>query len=440
MKKLASVFTVLLALSMAVLFSLPACAEESSSLPDTSRAIAACVYNLESDQVLYSQKSDEPVYPASTVKLMTALLALEHYADALDTEITVTKEHLKDVGGTRIGFAVGEKLTAEQLITALIVSNANDAAAILAHSVSGSVGDFVTAMNRRAKEIGAEHTVYTNASGVHDPQMHTTLSDTLLIAKTVYKNNRFMEIAGAALSVIPRTNKSGERTLYNRNAFLSSYYLRGYRYSAVTGMNAGSTGAGGYCVVASARSENTGLSYFAIVMGADADENEIYSYRIARDLLDYAFDGFSFRTVLDPAKIICEIPVLLSDTTDHTILTPAEEVELFLPVDVDITAEVTTTYTLKTAALTAPISAGQVAGTVTVHYGGKEMASVDLVTKTAIERSRTQELQNKITAFFTSQWFYIGLAIAIVAAIVFVFAKAVYRERKKQALEIRRRK
>ncbi len=435
-----SIFMRLAALLL-LLSLLPLCVfAEPKALPDLSHATAACLYNVESDQTLFTYGEEERLYPASTAKLMTALLALEHFDGRLDTVIEVKKEHLKGVGGNNIGLVAGEKLTAEQLIAALLVANANDAAAVLALQMAESLGAFGLLMTQRMKDLGGEDTVFTNPSGVHENGMVTTIGDLLLLAKAAYKNNHLMETAGLSFYTLPATNKSGERTLHNKNALLSAYYLRGYRDRSVTGMNAGATNEAGYCTVASGRSDTTGLTYIAIVMGAESDDEAVWSYRCATELLHYAYDSYAYRTVLNASDIICEIGVELSDKVDHTVLTPAHKVEAFLPLDLDIATELTFTHTLKKATLTAPVSSGQVAGELTVSHGDRQIAVVDLVTKTAIERSRAQELKSQALTVITSSIFTYSVLGLILFAILFVLINAIIRYRRKKALAVKIRR
>ena len=133
--------------------------------PSVERCQSAYLFNVENDRVLFKYNPTEQVYPASTVKLMTAIVAFEYFADDLDSKITVTRDMLDEVSGNRIGFYEGEVVSARQMLNCMLVNSANDAAIILAHGVAGSTSAFVRMMNDKAAWIGAYETTYTNPTG-----------------------------------------------------------------------------------------------------------------------------------------------------------------------------------------------------------------------------------------------------------------------------------
>ena len=171
----------------------------------------AVLYNLENDQILFEKEIDAAVYPASTVKIMTAVLALEYYEGRLDTPITVKPEAIKNISGNNIALSAGETFRAEQLIGALIVGNANDAAVTLAFEISGSVEEFADRMNQKAAEMGMTHTVFKNPTGMHHKNMVSTVSDILILAKYAFNMPQFMRFSSlperviSPSSVKPRT-------------------------------------------------------------------------------------------------------------------------------------------------------------------------------------------------------------------------------------------
>ena len=136
-------------------------AEEDAPLPPVpmiERCAAAYLYNFENDRVMFEYNSTDIVYPASTVKLMTAIVAFDEFEGALDTQITVTRDMLKEVAGNKIGFYEGEVVTVRQMLYCMLVNSANDAAIILAHATAGDTASFVRMMNEKAAWIGAYET------------------------------------------------------------------------------------------------------------------------------------------------------------------------------------------------------------------------------------------------------------------------------------------
>lgn len=184
---------------------------------------SAVVMEEESGEVLYNKAMDERRYPASTTKIMTALVALEH-SNLTDT-VTFTAEGLKEaVPGNSYVTPVlqeGETLTMEQCLYAIMLVSGNEVSTQVAMQVGGSVEGFVNMMNEKAQEIGCKETHFMNANGLHDENHYTTAHDLALIAQAAYKNEEFRKIVGSRYYTIPATNKTAEeRVLANHHALL----------------------------------------------------------------------------------------------------------------------------------------------------------------------------------------------------------------------------
>jgi len=262
------------------------------------------------------------VYPTSTVKLMTAIVAYEKLSENLDMKITVTKDMLKEVAGNNIGLSEGEIVTAEQMLYVLLVNSANDAAIILAYAAYGSIEAFVAQMNEKASQLGAYDTYYANPTGMHNDAMVTTARDTAIIAKYAYSIPMLIEITSTPKYVMEATNVSDYRNIYNRNCLISKYYNTSYYYDKAIGMNAGSTNQGGYCIAAVAEDPANGLTYLVVIMDAGGDDGTIYSYINAIELFDWAFEAYRYTEVLSTSRFVCELKVELSSTLDYVTLVP----------------------------------------------------------------------------------------------------------------------
>jgi len=402
--------------------------------PDTSRADAAYLYCFENEQVLFSQNSQKQIYPASTVKLMTGILALEHYKDNMDKVLTVPSFVIRTVSGNHIEMKTGEEFTVEQLIHALIVGSANDAALVLANDIAGSVESFVTMMNEKAKELGALNTHYTNPTGIHNPSMVTTAEDIAKIAVYAYRMERFAEIASMASYSMEPTNKSLSRNIHTKNYMLSTLINPNYRDKEVNGLNAGSTNEAGSCLVAT--KYTGGLTYLCIVMGAeyDAETGDIYSYITAKELFNWAKKNFSYIKVLDSSSIICEIPVTMSSKTDYVTLLPQSSVELFLPADSVVEDIVKINWILDSESLEAPVASGVVVGTATVTYRDNIVARVPLVTKNSVDSDAHLFVLAYLLRIVNSVWFKISALLIFLAAVAYVLAVARIRFLKKKKL------
>lgn len=423
MKKHAAAYLLAVITVLAVLAPLGLAASETEDTrtpPEIVNVGAAAVYNIENDLYIYELDADKVIYPASTVKLMTAIVAIEALGDELQKQVTVESSAIVGVTGNNIALKRGEKLTVEQLLYALICGGANDAAAVLAHEVAGSVEAFTVMMNQKAQDIGATHTFYTNPTGMHDSRMVTTARDTAIIATYAYKLSPILDISSVEKFVIEPTNKSARRTIFNKNYYYSTHMEYKYRWNVPRGLNAGYTPQGGNCVVTTGTRD--GLTYVIAVMDAGQDDSLIYSYSEAAKLLKWAFYAYSYKKVLTTADIIAEMEVRLSAKVDHVTLFPSENIELFLPADIDLNNEIELICEYNRDHFTAPVSEGESAGTITVMYDGTVLGTCDLVTHNSVSRNNILYVLDLMAMFARSRPFRI---IAVTAAILVIGYAAV---------------
>ncbi len=161
---------------------------------DTSQAGAACFFDLDTKEVLYAKNVHERMYPASTTKIMTALTALAY--GNLDEKMTVSEEAVTfhESGVSTASLKTGDVLTLQQLLYALLLPSANDAANVIAEGVGGSVDDFVAKMNEEALKIGATNSHFINPNGLHSEEHYTTAYDLYLMFRAAMKYDTFLEI------------------------------------------------------------------------------------------------------------------------------------------------------------------------------------------------------------------------------------------------------
>ena len=401
-------------LCLAALFlSLPVCAADP---PELSATRYAYLYNPQFDTVLYEQNADKVIYPASTVKIMTAILAIEYYRDRTDAKITFTQDMLDLSGGTLISYKLGEVLTVDQLLYGLIVGGGNDAAYALALSISDSVEDFVALMNQKAAALGATNTRFTNPTGVDDNLAYTTVRDLAAIASYAMGMREFLTYSSCERYFMEPTNMVGERIIANRNYLVSRSYISTYYLSYATGLNAGSTVKGGDCCITSATKD--GITLVAIVMNASRKEGALVNAAFAdvKRMLEWAYANYGYEKVLRRADIVCEIPVDLSATVDYVSLLPKEEVSVYLPSDADPETEIRREYRLYTERLRAPVEEGQEAGEMVLYYKDREVGRVALITKNALARSTRLALLAAVRSTLIS----VGGLIAGVAILFFL--------------------
>lgn len=227
----------------------------------------------ENGEVLYEKNADEKSYPASTTKIMTALVTLEKLDElGLDkkSEIIVPEEAV-GIEGSSIYLKKGERLTIEELLYGLMLRSGNDSAAALAVCMGGSLGEFVSMMNERAAALGCSGTHFTNPSGLYEENHYTTASDLAKIAHEAMKREDFREIVRAK----DWQSEDGSRSFHNKNKTV-------FQYEGATGIKIGFTKASGRTLVASA--ERDGRQMIAVVLRDGNWFNDAYA------LMDYGFE------------------------------------------------------------------------------------------------------------------------------------------------------
>nr|WP_242850597.1 D-alanyl-D-alanine carboxypeptidase family protein [Clostridium lundense] len=219
---------------------------ESAPPPKVS-ADGAVLMDATTGEILYEKNIDKPYPPASTTKIMTALLTLEKCK--LDEVVTVGKKPpLAD--GSKIYIYEGEKLKVKDLLYALLLSSANDCAEALAEHISGSTKDFAKLMNERAQELGCKNTNFVNPNGLYDDKHRTTARDLALIMRELVKHPEYTEIAKTLSYKIAPTNKSKlERPLWNGNKLIQKASM--YYYANCEGGKTGYTTQSDHSYVAS---------------------------------------------------------------------------------------------------------------------------------------------------------------------------------------------
>ena len=291
-------------------------AEKTDELEKNLSSEAVLLMEASTGKVIYENNGYEKKYPASTTKIMTAILAIEHCN--LNETATASEFAINSVpsGYSTANIQIGETLSVKDLLYALMLQSANESAVILAEHVSGSQEAFANLMNKKAKEIGCKNTHFVNPNGIHDENHYTTAYDLALIAQYAMKNQTFRDIVKTTSFTLPATTSypSESRTYANTNNLII-YDARNrpdnYYYKYATGIKTGYTSAAKNCLVASA--EKNGIEYISVVLGASItyENTGSVSHRYVDTiaLFDYAFDNFSFRKLKAANNLIKTIKI-----------------------------------------------------------------------------------------------------------------------------------
>ena len=430
-------FSVFFLMALVVnLLAFPVSATETSLPADPDiQAKAALLVDANTGNIVYAKNEHQELSPASLTKIMTALLVLEAVDSgklSLGQQLTASDSITElDADGSSAGIKVGEVMTVEQLLYCMLVVSANEACVILAEAVSGDVDTFVDAMNAKAQALGCENTHFVNPTGLHDSQHYTSAWDLYLITQEAMKHEDFMRICDTGDITLPATNLSEARSLHSTNYLISVWRSRGYYNTDAHGVKTGSTDAAGHCLVSSASKGS--LSFISVMLGCEQlhlEGNEIrtMSFYETNRLFDWAFNNFAYQTVLTSDEILKEVAVSLSKI-DHVTVHPAEDVEVLLPKGL-AAEDLERTITLKSDPVEAPISAGDVLGTVTLSYDGTDYATVDLLALNDVEASRILTFWRDVKAFFSQTAVKVVGIILLAAVVALLVWKLVFGRRR----------
>ncbi len=292
----------------AVLFIYPEAVSAEVYWPEglTIATPNAIVMEAETGAILYEKDAQTARYPASITKILTTLLAIE-YCD-MDEVVTFSADAVnKNEGDTsHIARDIGEEMTMEQCLYAVMLASANECAYAVAEHVGEKLGGdyqtFIDLMNAKAEELGCVNTHFNNCNGLPDEEHWTCAYDMALIAQAAYQNAAFRTIAGTGKYTIPATNKHSEETyLLNHHNMLYPYSSYDYLYDYCTGGKTGYTTDANSTLVTFA--EKDGMTLICVVMYTDSPNH----YTDTRSLLDYCFSNFTVVNIAENEDAITGI-------------------------------------------------------------------------------------------------------------------------------------
>lgn len=428
MRKILSVFLLLSILCGNVAFAVP---EQAEGYPEL-RAEAALLMDMKTGRILYAKNETERLYPASTTKILTAIIALEN--GTLSDVVTASNEAIDPITieDSHMGILRGEQLTMEQLLNGMLIYSANDAANCIAVHIGGSLSNFAQMMNDKAKEIGAVNSHFVNAHGFHHDEHYTTASDLAVIAQYAMTIPKFREIVATPRYDIPPTNKcTTQRFLSTTNHLISKIRSTQYYYEPAIGIKTGHTSQAGNCLVAAA--EKDGTEFLTVVMKSPTENGQTYSFVDTRALFDYGFQHYQYQTVAAVNDVIADSAVYEAKNATRVALTVAADVGALLPVGIDVKTAITSNTTLKEN-IKAPIVKGDLLGTVTYTYQGEQIASTDLVAANDVEKDWFLTAIHIIIRVLTSPFFIIPVILLIILLIIINYRRRKRRKNRRSRL------
>jgi len=440
-KTVAIIFVIALILSV-VLYAVQAAPAVDET--DISDDFAVMLLDQETGRVLYKQNEDKPIAPASTTKVLTAVVAMENCK--LEDEVKVGDE--VNVIGTKMGLKPGDKVTVETLLYGVFLASGNDAAAALAVHVSGSLEDFAKLMNDKAKELGMKDSHFVTVSGVDNEEHLVTASDMARLTRHAFQYDIFFEIAQTKTTTRKSVDGKTEYDLENTNRLIYTGKNGGngkdYTYKYATGLKTGSTPHAGKCLIATA--EKDGRRLIALVFG-DKSEEDVKRWSIAKMLFDHGFDNFENVDIhsLIPAeelRLSVEGAAITEELDGMVQCVPVTESgKEVITLDKDLANDQIGFQIVPKEGLKAPVKAGEIVGTIEytlgeqVIYSSDVEAAADVMSREEYEKLIVKELDpvdleeegNAIPAEVLWVWLIVPVGL-----IIFLIVRAVLIKNKRK--------
>lgn len=324
------------------------------------------LYNLNDNEVLYEQNSQEKTPVASLTKIMATIVAIENN-DNLDEEVTITKEALKGIEEyTKVGFKVGNTATVRDLLYGTMLPSGADAVNALAIHTSGSINNFVKLMNDKVEELGLKNTSFDNPIGMDSDNNYSTAQDMATILMYALENNDFRTIFNAREYTISSIDKTIKSTLIS---YSKSY---GLDTTEINGAKSGFTDEAGLCLASTATIDD--VDYLLITIGAET-KNRSNAVRDTLEIYDYYSSNYSYQTITEKGTTLATIPVKWGKTNTYNITAP-EDLTLYLENSLRKN-KISYKYN-GIEELNYKIKKGSILGTITVLYRDEELITYEV--------------------------------------------------------------
>ena len=344
--------------------------QTSKSVAMSYTAKSVLLIEQHTGQTLFEQNPTEALAPASLTKLMDLILiceALDEGVLSLDQVLTCSA-YAKTMGGSEIWLKEGEQMTVDDLLKALIVASANDAAVVFAEAIAATEQAFVEQMNQRAEELGLVNTHFVNCTGFDEEGHYTCAQDVATMARALME--QYSDLIVPYSTIWMDTLRGGETELVNTNRLVRFY-------DGTTGLKTGTTDAAGHCLCAPATRGN--LDLIAVVMGCKTSDQR---FEETKQLLDYGFGSF---TIYQPDPINDQLLPVTVTRGVKTEVTPSITQLPQAIVRKDQTELIETRVQLSPE-VEAPVNQGQVLGKVSLALEGKTLAEEPICASEAVER------------------------------------------------------
>ena len=344
-------------------------------------AQSAFLYEVKSDTVVYSYNADMKVHPGSLAKIVLSLIVLENCDREEIVTVTEGIQSYIPAGAKNINLKSLEELTVNDLLHAVFLLNANDAAVALAHHVAGTSEAFVKLMNNRAKQIGCTNTEFGNLSGLYTAQSTSTARDMTKIVREAIKNEDFVEIFGTASYTIPATNMMEQREkLTTTNYLIDESIIPDFYDTRVTGGFQSYHEDTGASLACTAKNKSDTMEYIVVILGAlrtfDGWRTVSYgNFNEATELIEYAFSNFKVNRIVYDGMSLSQFAVSGGESNAVGIATV--DIDSVVPVSAQMD-NLRMSFKVVDGGLTAPIEKGQLIATMSISYLNAVMAEAEV--------------------------------------------------------------
>jgi serine-type D-Ala-D-Ala carboxypeptidase (penicillin-binding protein 5/6) len=341
-------------------------------------APSAILMDYATGEILYQKNANERRAPASTTKIMTAIVAMEH---GNPNQVIVASTKASKTNGSSIWLSTGESHSLMDLLYGILLSSGNDASVAVAENLAGSESKFAAWMTAKAKQLGAKDSNFRNCNGLPEKEHYSTAYDLALITRYALHKSLFAEIVKTKKKIIDWPGHKWDRVMYNHNKLL-------WRYEYADGVKTGYTRQAGNCLVSSATKNNSRL--IAVVLHS----KDIYSD--SQKLFNYGFNHFELYTIASPVKKLGTVNVA-EGIKDQVPVSTKQPINLVIPKGTEAKLEINLELP---SSVEAPVEQAQPVGELKVQLGGRLIEKFPLVTVAPVPRKGLwQRLWEWVTEF-----------------------------------------
>ena len=380
MKKIVATFIFIIILISQVFAETP-----TELMAEALMSEAAILIDPQNGNVLFGQNIHQQMYPASTTKVMTALLAIE-FGDLSDM-VVVNQSALDGMVplAARLGLTEGEEMPLLHLVQAIMLMSGNDAANVIAEHIAGDIDSFVELMNERAIELGAYNTNFANPTGLHHDDHVSTVYDMAIISRYAMAIPEFRGIVVNAHLFLDETNLHEERRyIVNTNSMISRIVTPNYYFAPTIGVKTGRTTQAGLCLVAAA-GRGRPFELISVTFNAPQGGTRNYSFIDSRALFEYGYSNFRRQTIVARRDVpLGEVRLRGARGGNHLPIVTEEPLTALLPIG--MTANDLERRLIVPEYLRAPIERGQLVGEIEFLQDGNVIGQVNLLASRDVER------------------------------------------------------